>query len=515
MKYLLTLFAACYMFTAGAQALNFTAEIPDTTVYLARYFGKNLYYADTAQSVNGKIMYNAAKHKPGLYSVMLPNRTRFDVIIDNNETIDIVIKDINDPIKSCVVKKSENNKLFVDYMQYTSAKRAEGVPHSDVIKNPDSSEKEIEAAKDALRKINEEVITYQKNLVKNNKNLFVGIMIGLTLDIDLPEPPKDENGVITDSNFVFQYYVNHYWDDVNLKDPRIVNTPVFHNKLDRYFSDKGVLQIPDTIFHYAQKLIDKTDKKDQENKVFQYVVHHIINKYETSPIMGMDEVFYRMAINYYCPPNNLAYWMNEENTEKVCERAEKVGRTLIGNPSIPIILTDSTEKNWLSSYDNNADFTILYFWDPNCGHCKKVTPKLQTLYEKKFKDRNVEVFAIGKATNQKDFEKWKAFIQDKNLTFTNVGITPTIYKIAKDKDQTELAKLLRGSTTIQSLNYADTYDVYSTPRIFILDNNKLIKYKQVSIGQLEEIIDRETGHAEDEKLFPVSDPENGEFPDTE
>lgn len=106
-----------------------------------------------------------------------------------------------------------------------------------------------------------------------------------------------------------------------------------------------MLQIPDTINYYATKLINQTDMKDQENKVFQYIVHHVTNKYETSPIMGLDAVFCYMANTYYCPPNNLAYWMTPENTEKVCERAEKVCRLIVGGNSIPIILPDSTEKN--------------------------------------------------------------------------------------------------------------------------------------------------------------------------
>ncbi len=330
----------------------------------------------------------------------------------------------------------------------------------------------------------------------------------MTIDPKLPEHPRDEDGNITDSNFVYNYYVNHYWDNVNLKDYRTVNTPVFHNKLDRYFSMKGVVQIPDSVFHYAKKLISKTDPVDQNNKVFQYIVHHVTNKYETSQIMGMDKVFCYMARNYYCPPNNKAYWMTEENTQKVCERAEKVCRISIDEPSIPLMLPDSTEENWIGSYDIKADYTILYFWDPNCGHCKKVTPKLQTLYDEKFKDRNVEIYAVAKATGE-EFEKWKKFIRDNELTYINVGLTENIYKQAKE----DPSDLLRNKTTLQSLNYSDTYDIYSTPRIFILDSNKVIKYKQLSIGQLEEIIDKLTGHETDEKLFPLDDPENGDNPD--
>ena len=497
--------------TSKAQTITFNGNTPDTTIYLARYFGDKLYYADTAQSVNGHFTYDASKHKPGLYSIMLPSNRRFDVIIDNNESVDITIKDIKDPIETCTIKKSENNKIFIDYMKYTNQQREAGQVASEVLRDSSATDKEKEAAKGTLTRINDEVKAYQNNIITNNKEKFVGVMLGLTVDVELPDHPRDENGAISDSNYVYNYYINHYWDNVNLKDPRIVNTPVFHNKLDKYFSKKGLPLMPDTIMVYAKKLIDQTDQIDQDNKVFQYIVHHVTNKYETSPIMGMDKVFYFMTQTYYCPPNNLAYWMTEENTEKVCERAKKVGRTIIGFPSIPIILPDSTENTWRSTYSINADYTILYFWDPNCGHCKKVTPKLQTLYEKKFKERNIEIYAVGKATGG-EFDKWKKFIRDNDLSFINVGVTPKVYEIATDENQARLAQLLKGTTTVESLNYADTYDVYSTPRIFVLDENKVIRFKGLSIGQLEEVIDNLTGHKEDVKLFPLTDPENGDNP---
>ena len=75
-----------------------------------------------------------------------------------------------------------------------------------------------------------------------------------------------------------------------------------------------------------------------------------------------------------------------------------------------ISLVDTTDTRWRDFYSLKAEYTVLYFWDPECGHCKKTTPKLQTLYEKKFKDRNIEIFAVGKAVGA-DFEKWKKFIQ--------------------------------------------------------------------------------------------------------
>lgn len=491
---------------AQAQKIEFNIKgMKDTTIFLAKYLGPKLYYADTSYSKNGVVKFDGKKHPTGLYAVITPGTRYFEFIIDK-EDVNMSVGDVNDMIGTMKVNKSVNNKVFYDYIMFmTEHKKKSQKLNAEYERADDARKEEI---KKEVKVIGEDIQKGQQKIVDENKGRFISTMVLMSMDMKLPEPPKDENGVITDSSYVYNYYIEHFWDGVPLKDASIVRTPVFHNKLDKYFSKQGLVQIPDTITKYAKLLIDQMDYQDQNNKVFQYSVHHVTQKYEASKIMGMDRVFVFMADNYYCGENNKAYWMSEEQTKKLCDRADDIRKTMIGEYAPMIILPDSTEKNWINMYKMDAEYTVLYFWDPNCGHCKKTTPKLEDLYKKKFKDRNVEVFGVGKATGE-DFEAWKKFIREKDLTFTNVGLTKSIYEQAMDDPRP-----LMQYTTIESLNYTDTYDIYSTPRIFILDKDKKIKFKQLSIGQLEEIIDNLTGHADDPKLYPKEDPENGpEAPD--
>lgn len=513
MKQLIFILSFFTLTTGFSQDIKFNIDAPDTSIFMARYFGKQLYYADTAELVKGTVVFDGSKHRGGLYALLLPNGKPFDFIIDGEPAVELTVTDMNNPTPTMEVVKSANNQLFFDYMKFTGKQREKANALGQKLQAA-QTEKEKDKLKAEYQKINEKVRNYQQELVEKNPEKFVAVMIKMSLDVDLPDHPRDEEGNITDSNYVYHYYLNHFWDNVDLKDYRVVNTPVFHNKLEKYFVKKSAFVIPDSICVYAKKLIDKTDQEDETNKVFQYIVHHVTNKYETMQIVGMDKVFHFMATNYYCPPNAKAYWVPEENLQKICDRRDKIGRTLIGNPAIPLILADSTENNWINFYDLDGDYTVLYFWDPHCGHCKKTTPKLQTLYEEKFKERNVPIYAVGKASGD-DFEDWKKFIRDHNLEFVNVGVTDSIYQIVTDSSVAARAKtynLLQNHTTAQSLKYAETYDVYSTPKIFILDKDGIILFKQISIGQLEEIIDKLTGHEDDEKLFPVSDPENAAQP---
>jgi thiol-disulfide isomerase/thioredoxin len=489
--------------STNAQKLKFNVTgLKDTTVYLAKYLGKSLYYADTTVAKNGSLAFDGSKHPRGLYAIVIPGVQYFEFIHDNEE-VEMSISDMKDMIGSMKVNKSSNNKVFYDYILFMTEHKKKSGKIGEIYKDSTATAEQKEEANLKMKAIGKEIMTGQKKLYQDNQDKFIGTMILMSMESEYVDAPKDKDGIITDSNFVYNHYIKHFWDGIDFKDDAIARTPVFHNKLDKFFSPQGIIQIPDSITKQTKIILDKMDYGNENNQVFQYTVHHITQKYEASKIMGMDRVFVFMADNYYCGENNHAWWMSDENTEKLCKRANKIRKTMIGEPSPILILTDSTEKNWINSYAIPADFTVLYFWDPDCGHCKKTTPKLQVLYDKKFKERNIEVMAVGKATGE-DFEKWKDYIKKNKLTFVNVGLTKSVYNIAMDDPRPLLQK-----TTLESLNYTDTWDIYSTPRIFILDKDKKILFKQLSIGQLEEILDNLTGHKGDAKLYPKEDPENG------
>jgi hypothetical protein len=131
---------------------------------------------------------------------------------------------------------------------------------------------------------------------------------------------------------------------------------------------------------------------------------------------------------------------------------------------------------------------------------QKITPKLQTLYEKKFRDRNIEIFAVGKAVGD-DFEKWKKFVRVNNLEFINVAVTNTLYTQALEDARRFVPKY----TTLESLNYQQAYDIYATPKMWVLDKDKKIIAKSLTISQLEDLMDRLQNVKDVEKLFPAEE----------
>ena len=125
-----------------------------------------------------------------------------------------------------------------------------------------------------------------------------------------------------------------------------------------------------------------------------------------------------------------------------------------------MFLTDSAGKLFtLEGFKSKS--TILYFWDPNCGHCQKETPKLYEFYEKN-KKRGIGVYAVCIDRKPDD---WKKYIREKKLNWTNVW------------------------DSYVATDFKNIYDIYSTPVIYILDENKKIMAKRIGVEQLEDFYD--------------------------
>lgn len=476
----------------------------DTTVFLVKYFGKSLYYADTAEMKNGYVEFDGSKQQAGVMALLLPGTKYFEFLHNNEPEVYLETKG-PDYTENLKVKKSIENKIFIDFIHYITPRKKEINDLSNEkkpLKEDDLRAKEITKRIDQL---NKEVIDYQNKLITEHSTKLVGKLIKMTIDPVIPEETHYNADGTVDSLFKYRYFQKHYWDNMDLNDDRLTNSAIFHNKLEFFFSKTMMIQHWDTVLYYAYQLCDRLNPT---SKTFEYCVSWITSSYGKSNIMGIDKVYIMMLDRYYCSKNSQgkspAFWVTPEKLEDLCEKVPYQKNTIMGVRPPNLILRDTSDTKWHDFYSLKSEYTILYFWDPECGHCKQTTPKLERLYKEKFKARNIEVFAVGKAVGE-EFKKWKKYIADNNLTFINVAVTEPLFQAAM-KDAREFVPKY---TTLESLNYAQTYDIYSTPRVFILDKDKKIIAKGLSISQLEEMMDRYQGKADLPKIFPP-DPKEDE-----
>lgn len=426
------------------------------TILLANYFGDKQYLKDTAiVNAKGEFQFDGKTKLPnGIYLVVLPGKQYFEIIC--KEQFFSMETDTKDYTKNMKVSGSVENKAFYDYLNYivTQGKKAE-----ESKKLMDSAKVEADKNKyrDELVGVERDIIKYRKEFVKSNPDLFVSKVFKSMIEMengDIPESPKLSNGR-PDSTFPFRYYKSHYWDNIDLNEDGLVRTPIFHSKLEKYIKQL-TLQVPDSINKEADYIISKI--KDRKGEIFKYVVWYITNQYETSQVMGMDAVFVHMAENYYL--TGQAYWISEDVENKIRDRYNTLKYLLLGKLAPPLSLPDTSGK-YKSFTSLKSKYTVLVFWDPNCGHCQKELPKLRDIYEKSKAKLGFDVYSVCTET---DPTPWKNFIKNNNLKFTNVY---------DPKNESGFRKM---------------YDIYSTPVMYILDEQKKIIAKRIGVEQLEEFL---------------------------
>lgn len=445
------------------------AGIKDTVVYLASYYGPKQYYKDTAKINSQSVAVFEGKDSlpGGIYSIVLPNKaTYFEFIV--NEQRFYMETDTLDLVKNMKIKGSVENELFYQRLHFLDEKQKNAMPYRKIIDDTLLANDAKKEAREKLIAIDKEVKEYTEKFIADYPNTFVTKVFKTMKEPEVPETPTLPDGS-KDSLFPYRYFKEHFFDEVDFTDERLLRTPVFHGKIEKYF-EKLTAQIPDSINAAADFMVSKA-KPCKEN--FKYIVHYVTNTYEKSNIMGMDAVFVHMAKKYYMKGE--AFWVDTASLNKISERANKLEPLLIGKKIINVILQDTAFK-WHALYDVKAKYIVLYIWDSQCGHCKKTTPKLKELYPT-IKAKGVEVFSIN---TEFETDKWTEYVRENQLPWINVSDNPEINKNAH--------KYL-GITNIESLNFRQTFDIYSTPIAYLLDDKFEIIAKRFGIEQLEELLE--------------------------
>ena len=122
---------------------------------------------------------------------------------------------------------------------------------------------------------------------------------------------------------------------------------------------------------------------------------------------------------------------------------------------------ETITEEWVSLSEVEAPFTVLYFWEPNCGFCKEVTPQLLEIY-KKYKEKGLKVFAVDTQGNK---EEWEKYVNDNELDWINAW---------DPSNQTF---------------FRTFYDVRSTPILFLLNENKIIIAKRIDTESLGKMLE--------------------------
>jgi thiol-disulfide isomerase/thioredoxin len=432
--------------------------IRDTSIYLAYHFGDKKLVQDTLylNKYGEGVFEDEKKLDAGIYLIALPNMNFFELILDKDQDFS-VSTDTTDLLKFLKFKGSAQNSIFIEYQKFMAEQQKKSGSLANRRKLNKENSDSLDAITEEMKILDRKVKDYWNMITSENEGMLISSLINAMRP---PEPPDFEipdNIANKDSMrwvLGYNHNKNHFLDSIDFSDQRLLRTPVLLAKLERYFNNI-LIQRPDSVTPEIKKIVNRCRANE---KVFQYVVTYLLNNFLKSNIMGMDEVFVDIAEDYYL--SGEADWVDSTSLVKIRDRVYKLKPNLIGNVARDLKMETETGE-WISLHQVNAKYIVLYFWETDCGHCKKTTPMLYDIY-KKNKDKGLEVFTVYTQDNK---QEWLDYINDKEFDWIN----------AWDPNQSTFFRLF--------------YDIYSTPTVYLLDENKKIIAKRISVEALGKMLD--------------------------
>ncbi|MEO7312549.1 MAG: redoxin domain-containing protein [Chitinophagaceae bacterium] len=435
-----------------------------TWVYMGYYYGKMMPIGDSAfLDEQGRGVFQGAKPlAQGIYLLAISkSKLLMEMLVGKKQQFTVITDTANPETLTKFVGSPENDQ-FKEYTVFVSAKGQAA----------EEAKKKLAAATDPAEKAKQQALIdknvkdmegYRKKVMKEQPTSLLSAIFGSMQDLSLPENLKKPKSY-QDTLATYYYSRQHFWDGVDFMDGRLVRTPVFEKKLN-YYLNAYVQPDADSIIHEFNWMM-ALGRNDTE--MFQYLIGYFVDNYFNPKIMGQDKVFVHIYEKYFATKQ--VTWLTEKQLKQIEDRAMMLISNQVGEASADLSLVDTSGKVQ-TLYSQDGDYTVVVFWDPNCGHCKTEIPRIDSMYKADWKEKGVNIYAVMSA--ETSLADWKPFIDKHAVGWMHVHQT---VEMRADEEKNKLP------------NYHQLYDVRTTPTIFLLDKQKHIIAKNLALEDLNKIL---------------------------
>lgn len=431
----------CLLFTiplsAGIQKAKIQFQSDqwnDTLVFLASYQGNSLIVIDTLRlDSKGKAKLNGTFHV-GQYALVLPDREQIDLLINENK---VKIRQLRGEVSYF---NSLENNLFRDFLKIERNLEQKRIrwqqskgDQSDLAGSIDN----LELQRTVFISINREHIN----------NTFAGVLIRAI---------ASPNDLVYYSQHIesAKWIKGRFLDVIDYADERMFYTEIMHIKT-KFFIDRVLQNNADTLISHLVELIEMSKPAES---TYQFLMEYYLTSLSRSKSPEREVVFKHLFENY-CKSGQTP-WIDPLVQMRWEADIQALRNQLLGAPPAHIELYDTAGS--LLEYDfADQAYTLFIFWDPGCAHCRVEIPQYHRVF-KKYQNKKFRVFAIYLESFE---EKWKEYIKQENLTWTN----------AADLKQ-------RG-------NLGEDYIITETPTVLLIDSNGIIVNKRFTARTLSQFLE--------------------------
>lgn len=447
--FMILVFIGLNLYPQQSYHIKYTVKgLSDGKAYLAVCRGNLRVSVDSTKAVNGVIEFSKSKLLPvGVYRIVFRDSLFTDFVYNSEE----VIMENKLPYLRASLKiiKSDETKIFYEY--WNTARQIkdtidETMQIGDVIykNNGGVITQDLDSIQKRIVKLNKMLQDFTKALIAKSTGMFVQKILKAYLSPDYEAYLKTPGAFQYKSRFSF--LKDHYFDNIDFADTTLLNTEVFFKLATDYLN---TFADPPTTDSYIRTIGVLLGKASESKPVYNYLLNLMMNTFETS---DYEEVYVNLIDNYYL--QNTCESGHEHKS--AASKAEAMKKLKIGN-SAPEIKMPDVNGNLTSLYSISANTVLLLFWSSECVHCEAAMPELITLYNE-YKPKGLEIVGVSIDTIK---SVWLEGISKNNLKWFNISD-------------------LKGLKS----DYIAKYNIWHTPTFYLLNDEKVIIARPLSIEQL-------------------------------
>lgn len=407
------------------------SDYPHSKLIFAGHFGEKIYKLnELTTDINGFTIFYNDSLSTGLYYLILNDSTNLEIFYDNvyKGKIEITASNKSGQYN---INGPEPTSLYNEFSKSFSSAEFQSVL------NPNH--------------LIDDIIT-------RDQNSFLTSYLTAQKNVKVPPyiPPA---GIANKDSAIWryraEYYQKHYLDNINLSDPRFINTPIYTEKVNEYLN-RISSQEPEDILNTVNYLVEKAGNNLSTQKYMTEYLLLIYSKDRMNP--SSEYVYVNMIREHYLKTGYP--WISDNTMTRLNNDYNRMFPSSLGQ-SAPNIKGYSPKGKNVELLKSESKLTVLYFYNYDCPICEKLIPKLNWIMSV-YDYMDVEIFAVCLGDNE---DKWKRYLNKHGV-----------------------------SRWTHLYNYGDqgnvsyNYNLRYTPTLFLLDSNKKIIGKNLNAIQLEDLI---------------------------
>ena len=238
-----------------------------------------------------------------------------------------------------------------------------------------------------------------------------------------------------------------FFENVNFSDSTIFCTPVYSDMINAY-----VDYLVEPSISKENLFVKYFTDKIKANPV---VFHKSAGIFFDALFRAPREKMLGMFIDWYNTGDN----KTAVNNPVMDVKLKNISKVMPGQPYIDAKGPDTAGAILtLKDVVDHSKCTMLLFWSSDCSHCRAEMPYIKEYYEK-YHSKGLNIYAVSLENN---FLKWKSFIEENKLSWTNVMMN-----------------------RMDESNPAMQYVATTTPTMILIDNKGKILHRFIPKSKLE------------------------------